>query len=58
MAKTPGLVSFHVWEAYSPFSSLRSIVAGFLAAREASEAGDRSVMHTWQNTDSRGACGT
>ena len=44
------IVSFHIWEAYSPFSSLEEIVAGFLAARKAQKAGDRSVMHTWQNT--------
>ena len=44
------IVSFHLWEAYSPFSSLAEIVAGFLAARAAQKAGDRSVMHTWENT--------
>lgn len=44
------IVSFHVWEAYSPLSSLREIVASFLRARSAQKAGDRSEMHTWQNT--------
>ena len=44
------IVSFHLWEAYSPLSSLSSIVAGFLAAREAQKAGDGSLMHTFQNT--------
>jgi phage terminase large subunit GpA-like protein len=31
-------------------SSLAKIVAGFLHARAAQKAGDRSEMHTWQNT--------
>lgn len=44
------IVSFHLWEAYSPLSSLFDIVAGFLAAREKQKAGDRAEMHTWQNT--------
>ena len=44
------IVSFHVWEAYSPLSSLSKIVAGFLQARESQKAGDASEMHTWQNT--------
>ena len=44
------IVSFHVWEAYSPFSSLEEIVKGFIKAREAQKAGDKSLMHTWQNT--------
>lgn len=44
------IASFHVWEAYSPLSSLASIVSGFLAAREAQKAGDSSLMHTWINT--------
>lgn len=44
------LISFHLWEAYSPLSSLSEIVGGFLAARERQKAGDRSEMHTWQNT--------
>lgn len=46
----PSVVSFHLWEAYSPLSSLADIVAGFLRARAAQKAGDHSVMHTWQNT--------
>lgn len=46
----PSIVSFHLWEAYSPMSSLREIVAGFLRAREAQKAGDRAEMHTWENT--------
>jgi phage terminase large subunit GpA-like protein len=54
-AENPGrrekeIASFHLWEAYSPLSSLSSIVSGFLAAREAQKAGDNSLMHTWQNT--------
>lgn len=44
------IVSFHLWEAYSPLSSLREIVAGFLRARAAQKTGDRGEMHTWQNT--------
>ena len=44
------IVSFHLWEAYSPMSSLAEIVAGFLRARELQKAGDHSEMHTWQNT--------
>jgi phage terminase large subunit GpA-like protein len=44
------VVSFHVWEAYSPLSSLAEIVTSFLRARAAQKAGDRSEMHTWQNT--------
>lgn len=46
----PTVVSFHLWEAYSPLSSLRDIVAAFLRARLAQKAGDREEMHTWQNT--------
>ncbi len=46
----PSIVSFHLWEAYSPLSSLREIVAGFLRARKLQKAGDRAEMHTWQNT--------
>jgi phage terminase large subunit GpA-like protein len=44
------IVSFHMWEAYSPMSSLFDIVSGFLAARTAQKTGDASEMHTWQNT--------
>jgi phage terminase large subunit GpA-like protein len=44
------IASFHIWEAYSPLSSLPEIVSSFLAAREAQKGGDRSLMHTWQNT--------
>lgn len=46
----PTIVSFHLWEAYSPLSSLVEIVRGFLRARAAQKTGDRSEMHTWQNT--------
>ena len=46
----PSIVSFHLWEAYSPLSSLAEIVAGFIRAREKQKAGDRAEMHTWQNT--------
>lgn len=49
-ATETNIASFHIWEAYSPFSSLREIVASFLRAREAQKAGDRGEMHTWQNT--------
>lgn len=45
-----GVISFHLWEAYSPLSSLSEIVAGFLRARAAQKAGDQALMHTWQNT--------
>jgi phage terminase large subunit GpA-like protein len=44
------VVSFHVWEAYSPLSSLSEIVSAFLRARLAQKRGDASEMHTWQNT--------
>jgi phage terminase large subunit GpA-like protein len=44
------VASFHMWEAYSPLSSLSEIVIGFLRAREAQKTGDRAEMHTWQNT--------
>jgi phage terminase large subunit GpA-like protein len=44
------IVSFHLWEAYSPLSSLTEIVASFLRARAAQKSGDRSEMHAWQNT--------
>jgi phage terminase large subunit GpA-like protein len=44
------IVSFHIWEAYSPLSSLADIVAGFLDAHAKQEAGDPSEMHTWENT--------
>ena len=46
----PSVVSFHLWEAYSPLSTLADIVAGFLRARDAQKAGDAAEMHTWQNT--------
>jgi phage terminase large subunit GpA-like protein len=46
----PSIVSFHMWEAYSPLSSLREIVGSFLRAREMQKTGDKSEMHTWQNT--------
>jgi phage terminase large subunit GpA-like protein len=49
-AKVAGTVSFHLWEAYSPLSSLKEIVTGFLAAKRAQDAGDRAPMHTWINT--------
>jgi phage terminase large subunit GpA-like protein len=45
-----GVVSFHLWEAQSPFASLTDIVAGFLRARAIQKAGDPAEMHTWQNT--------
>jgi phage terminase large subunit GpA-like protein len=44
------VVSFHLWEAYSPLSSLAEIVSGFLNAREKQKRGDKSEMHTWENT--------
>lgn len=44
------IVSFHIWEAYSPMSSLAEIVSNFLAAREKQKGGDPAEMHTWQNT--------
>lgn len=46
----PSIVSFHLWEAYSPLSSLKEIVSSFLRARSAQKAGDKAEMHTWQNT--------
>jgi phage terminase large subunit GpA-like protein len=44
------IVSFHLWEAYSPFASLPKMVAEFLRATAVSKTGDRSELHTWQNT--------
>lgn len=44
------IASFHLWEAYSPMSSLTEIVANFLSAREQQKTGDKSEMHTWINT--------
>jgi phage terminase large subunit GpA-like protein len=44
------IVSFHLWEAYSPLSTLAEIVANFIEARLKQKAGDKSEMHTWQNT--------
>lgn len=44
------IVSFHLWEAYSPLSSLSEIVTAFLRARAAQKGGDPSEMHTWENT--------
>lgn len=44
------VVSFHVWEAYSPLSSLAAIVTSFLQARADQKHGDPSAMHTWENT--------
>lgn len=44
------IVSFHLWEAYSPFSSLADIVRSFLRAHDLQKGGDPTEMHTWQNT--------
>lgn len=44
------IVSFHLWEAYSPLSSLTKIVSDFISAREAQKGGDPTHMHTWINT--------
>jgi phage terminase large subunit GpA-like protein len=44
------IVSFHMWEAYSPMSSLSEIVAAFMRARELQKTGDTDEMDTWQNT--------
>ncbi|HEX4347446.1 MAG TPA: terminase gpA endonuclease subunit, partial [Vicinamibacterales bacterium] len=44
------VASFHVWEAYSPLSSLVDIVGTFIAARMKQKQGDKSEMHTFQNT--------
>ena len=44
------IVSVHMWEAYSPMSSLAAIVSGFLQARADMKRGDKSTMHTWENT--------
>ena len=44
------IVSFHLWEAYSPMSSLSAIVSAFLQARADQKRGDPSTLHTWQNT--------
>ncbi len=54
VSENPGheakIVSFHMWAAYSPMSSLEEIVADFLEARKHQKSGDHSLMHTWQNT--------
>lgn len=50
MRREKRIVSFHLWEAYSPLSSLSEIVANFLSAMKKKKAGDRSEHHTWQNT--------
>ena len=44
------VISFHLWEAYSPLSSLAEIVRSFLRARQFQRMGDPGPMHTWQNT--------
>lgn len=44
------VVSFHLWEAYSPLSTLSEIVSGFLRARATQKTGDKAEMHTWENT--------
>lgn len=44
------IISFHMWEAYSPLAALSEIVANFLTANKKKKAGDRSELHTWQNT--------
>jgi phage terminase large subunit GpA-like protein len=44
------IVSFHLWEAYSPLSSLSEIVGNFLTANEKKKGGDNAEMHSWQNT--------
>lgn len=44
------IVSFHLWEAYSPMSSLAEIVDGFLVARAEQKAGNRAAMVTWTQT--------
>jgi phage terminase large subunit GpA-like protein len=44
------VVSFHIWEAYSPMSSLFEIVSGFLARPGGAEDRRQGEMHTWQNT--------
>jgi len=54
-AEKPGrrdrsIVSFHLWEAYSPLSSLSEIVSNFISAKEKQNAGDKAEMHTWSNT--------
>lgn len=44
------IVSFHLWAAYSPLSSLPRIVARFLKAYRDQKRGDKTPMHTFQNT--------
>ena len=44
------IASFHMWEGYSPFSSLQEIVKSFLSAKKMQREGDSSPMHTWVNT--------
>lgn len=44
------IVSFHLWEAMSPWASLPEMVATFLHARAAQKAGDAAELHTFINT--------
>jgi phage terminase large subunit GpA-like protein len=44
------IVSFHMWEAYSPLSSLAKIVSDFLHARADQKRDDDRAMHSWINT--------
>lgn len=48
--RDPTVISFHLWEAYSPLSSLADIVRNFLRARDRQRTGDPLPMQTWQNT--------
>ena len=44
------IVSFHVWSAYSPLTTLRSIVGKFLRARQDQKRGDSLTMQVFGNT--------
>ena len=47
---TRSIASFHLWEGYSPFSTLAEIVRGFLHAKQQADRGDHAAMHSWVNT--------
>jgi phage terminase large subunit GpA-like protein len=41
----PGVAGFHIWEAYSPFSSFGDIATNFIKAKD-----DPTTLKTWVNT--------
>jgi phage terminase large subunit GpA-like protein len=45
-----GTAGFHIWEAYSPWSRLASMVDQFLKAKHAKDRGDNEPYKAWKNT--------